>query len=162
MERSIAEGQFSNRRPVWLTAAAGRSRAGDRRWVAAIGLAIAGLILLIYLACNPNRHNFYEHFTWQAAAWLEGQAGIRYPVCSSEGTPTFPGDTCLWVADKDAPYNDFFLDVLPVNGTLHDGDVVSIEARDREVFYTAGLIGSLVVPLPRDIDLNVLQAIATE
>ena len=51
MERSIAEGQFSNRRPAWLTAAAGRSRAGDRRWTAAIGLAIAGLILLIYLAC---------------------------------------------------------------------------------------------------------------
>lgn len=43
---------------------------------------------------------------------------------------------------------------------LRDGDVVSIEARDREVFYTAGLIGTGVFPLPRDIDLDILQAVA--
>lgn len=43
---------------------------------------------------------------------------------------------------------------------LNDGDVVSIESRASDVFYTAGLIGSLVIPLPRDTDLDVLQAIA--
>jgi hypothetical protein len=79
-----------------------------------VGLAIAGFVLLVFLASNPNRHNFYEHFTWQAAAWLEGQAGIRYPVCASTGIPTFEGDVCAWVADEGQPYNDFFLDVLPV------------------------------------------------
>ena len=43
---------------------------------------------------------------------------------------------------------------------LQEGDVISIESRDSEVFYTAGLIGSGVYPLPRNVDVNVLQAIA--
>jgi hypothetical protein len=98
------------------TAESDRSTARDRRWERVIGLAIAGFVVLIYLVTNPNRHNFYEHFTWQAAAWLEGEAGIRYPVCQPSGAPTFQGTTCSWVADEDQPYNDFFLDVLPVYG----------------------------------------------
>jgi protein involved in polysaccharide export with SLBB domain len=44
--------------------------------------------------------------------------------------------------------------------TLQDGDTVSIEARDTEVYYTAGLLGSAQVPLPRDYDLRVIEAIA--
>jgi protein involved in polysaccharide export with SLBB domain len=44
--------------------------------------------------------------------------------------------------------------------TLHDGDTVYIEARDTEVYYTAGLLGAAQVPLPRDYDLRVIEAIA--
>lgn len=44
--------------------------------------------------------------------------------------------------------------------TLYDGDTVFIEARDTEVYYTAGLLGSAQVPLPRDYDLRVIEAIA--
>jgi protein involved in polysaccharide export with SLBB domain len=44
--------------------------------------------------------------------------------------------------------------------TLQDGDTVSIEARDTEVYYTAGLLGSAQIPLPRDYDLRVIEAIA--
>jgi protein involved in polysaccharide export with SLBB domain len=44
--------------------------------------------------------------------------------------------------------------------TLEDGDTVSIEARDTEVYYTAGLLGSAQIPLPRDYDLRVIEAIA--
>jgi hypothetical protein len=91
-----------------------RTAEADRRWERIVGIAIAAFVLLIYLVSNPGRHNFYEHFTWQAAAWLEGQAGIRYPVCPSDGVPMFAGTTCAWLADDDEPYNDFFLDVLPV------------------------------------------------
>jgi protein involved in polysaccharide export with SLBB domain len=43
--------------------------------------------------------------------------------------------------------------------TLDDGDTVSIEARDTEVYYTAGLLGSAQIPLPRDYDLRVIEAI---
>ena len=43
---------------------------------------------------------------------------------------------------------------------LHDGDVLKIEARDTEVFYTAGIIGGAQYPLPRDYDLDVIQAVA--
>lgn len=44
--------------------------------------------------------------------------------------------------------------------TLEDGDTVSIEARDTEVYYTAGLLGSAQIPLPRDYDLRVIEAIS--
>jgi hypothetical protein len=57
------------------------------------------IALLVYTSTHPFR--FYNHFEWQAAAFLEGEAAIRYPV---EATPTSPG-------------NAFFQDVLPVSST---------------------------------------------
>lgn len=48
----------------------------------------------------------------------------------------------------------------PEDVVLHDGDVVFIETREMEFFYTGGLLGGGQFPLPRDFDLNVLEAIA--
>lgn len=44
--------------------------------------------------------------------------------------------------------------------TLHTGDIVVIENRDRDSYYTAGLLRGGEFPLPRDDDLDVMQAIA--
>ncbi|MEM9411392.1 MAG: polysaccharide biosynthesis/export family protein [Planctomycetota bacterium] len=44
--------------------------------------------------------------------------------------------------------------------TLNDGDVIFIEGRKREVFYTGGLIEGGRFPLPRDYEIDVLEAIA--
>lgn len=44
--------------------------------------------------------------------------------------------------------------------TLQDGDIVYIESRDAEVFYTGGLLASGEHMLPRDYDLDALQAMA--
>jgi hypothetical protein len=97
------------------TSSLAAAAAGDR-WERTIGLVIAGFVMLVFLISNPARHNFYEHFTWQAAAWLEGQAGIRYPVCPSSGVPIIDGTPCAWVADEGQPYDDYFQDVLPLSG----------------------------------------------
>jgi hypothetical protein len=43
---------------------------------------------------------------------------------------------------------------------LRDGDIVYIEARDTEFFYTGGLLQGGQWPLPRDYDIDVLGAIA--
>ena len=43
---------------------------------------------------------------------------------------------------------------------LQDGDVVFVESRDAEVFYTGGLLRGGQHPIPRDYDLDVLGAIA--
>jgi len=43
---------------------------------------------------------------------------------------------------------------------LNTGDVVFIESRDAEVYYTGGLIPGGQFPIPRDYDLDVLGAIA--
>ena len=44
--------------------------------------------------------------------------------------------------------------------TLEAGDIVYIPARDREKYYTGGILGGGEFLLPRDYDLNILQAIA--
>jgi hypothetical protein len=68
----------------------------DRRLDVAVGVLLAVVALGIYLATQGER--FYDHFVWQASAFLEGQAAIRYPV---GGSATSYG-------------NAFFQDVLPV------------------------------------------------
>lgn len=44
--------------------------------------------------------------------------------------------------------------------TLYDGDIIFIESRETEVFYTAGLLGGGQYTLPRDYDLCVLEAVS--
>ena len=44
--------------------------------------------------------------------------------------------------------------------TLNDGDVVYIKGRERDVFYTGGLLDGGRFPLPRDYEIDVLEAIA--
>jgi protein involved in polysaccharide export with SLBB domain len=48
----------------------------------------------------------------------------------------------------------------PEDVILEDGDIVFIEAREAEFFFTGGLLPSGVYPLPRDYDLDVVKAIA--
>lgn len=44
--------------------------------------------------------------------------------------------------------------------TLYDGDIVFIESRETEVFYTGGLLGGGQFTLPRDYDVTLTQAIS--
>ena len=44
--------------------------------------------------------------------------------------------------------------------TLEDGDVVFIKGRKKDVFYTGGLLEGGRFPLPRDYDIDVLEAMA--
>ncbi len=68
----------------------------DRRLAVATAVLLVVAAAAVYLVTRTDR--FYDHFVWQAAAWLEGQAAIRYPVQASA--------TSLG--------NWFFQDVLPV------------------------------------------------
>ena len=43
---------------------------------------------------------------------------------------------------------------------LKTGDIIYIEPREKEVFYTAGLLGVGQYPLPRDFDIDILEAIS--
>ena len=43
---------------------------------------------------------------------------------------------------------------------LEDGDIILIEGREREVFYTGGLLGGGEFQLPRDYDLDVIGAMS--
>ena len=50
--------------------------------------------------------------------------------------------------------------VRPDDVVLGTGDVVFLAARDREVFFTGGLLPPGVHPLPRDRDLDVIEAVS--
>lgn len=43
---------------------------------------------------------------------------------------------------------------------LNDGDIIFVRSRETEVFYTGGLLPSGQFPIPRDYDIDVLQAMA--
>lgn len=49
--------------------------------------------------------------------------------------------------------------IRPEDVVLQSGDVVFIEAREADVFFTGGLLPSGEYVLPRDVDLDVVQAI---
>lgn len=48
----------------------------------------------------------------------------------------------------------------PADVVLNDGDIVFIESREIEFFTTGGLIGGGKYPIPRDHDLDIMEAIA--
>jgi hypothetical protein len=91
VDRSVAQGS-----PNDPEAAAPRPVRLDRRLDLVVGVLLVVVALGIYLATHTDR--FYNHFVWQASAFLEGQAAIRYPVSST----------------ADSLGNAFFQDVLPV------------------------------------------------
>lgn len=43
---------------------------------------------------------------------------------------------------------------------LRDGDIVYVDSRETDVYYTGGLLGGGEFPLPRDYDLDVLAAVS--
>ncbi|MCU0483197.1 MAG: hypothetical protein MUC54_02830, partial [Chloroflexi bacterium] len=86
MDRSIAQGTAPT--------AGARLLPTDRaaRLTVLVGIAVALAMLALYVLTRPSWQNLYDHFLWQASAWLEGQAHIRYPV---EATASGPGNAVL-------------------------------------------------------------------
>jgi hypothetical protein len=85
-----------------------QERSNDSRLLsAAIGLVLVLIALVVYAHTKPFR--YYDHFEWQAQAFLEGQTAIRYPV----------------EASGDSPGNAFFNDVrqVPSNDGVPRGDI---------------------------------------
>lgn len=48
----------------------------------------------------------------------------------------------------------------PEDVVLHDGDILYIEPRRDEYFYVGGLLPGGQIPIPRDEDLDILEAVA--
>ena len=63
-----------------------------------VGLLIALGALAVYGLSNPVHFNQYNHFAWQADAFLNGRAWIPFPQAATETTPA----------------NDYFQDVYPL------------------------------------------------
>ncbi|HWA98090.1 MAG TPA: polysaccharide biosynthesis/export family protein, partial [Pirellulales bacterium] len=81
----------------------------------------------------------------------DAQALIASEVSEDQDVIRIP----LRIGPNDAPVTLNEEDII-----LATGDIVFIETRDREVFYTGGLLVGKEQMLPRDYDLDVLGAIA--
>ncbi len=80
MDRSVAQGRPTDPTPGYPS---GSSSA--RLLAILVGAGLVVVALAIYRATWTER--YYDHFLWQAAAFLEGQAAIRYPVLPTDGSP---------------------------------------------------------------------------
>ncbi len=90
-------------------------------------------------------------FGQQSAAWAAGMGGI-------EIGDSLDGRHIIRIPVRLGPGER--TDITESDIILEDGDIVFIESRDTEVFYTGGLLGGGQYTLPRDYDLDVLAAIA--
>lgn len=72
--------------------------------------------------------------------------------------PPPPEDTAILIPLRVKP--GVIPNIRPQDVLLKDGDIIYIESRDREVYYTGGLLGGGEHPLPRDYDLDVLAAMS--
>ena len=80
-----------------LAGVTGRLRRGfDGLDVAHIGLFFVTVALGIYVFSHPTRSGLYDHFVWQADAYLHGRFAIAYPLTDGPHT------------------NVYFQDVMPV------------------------------------------------
>ncbi|HVL53049.1 MAG TPA: hypothetical protein VM344_02170, partial [Vitreimonas sp.] len=92
MQRRVAQGHPPDG-PAQRTSEPGD--AGSRRLLAVVGgLALGSLALFAYFYGDELAQRAYNHFVWQALAFLDGRAAIDYPAAG----------------------NEFFQDVLPVEG----------------------------------------------
>ncbi len=95
MHRSISQGPLPDAGGAPFAVAAPGSRA-----VVVVGLGLVLACLVLYQLTRPAYQTIYNHFAWQAEAWLQGQSAIRYPVAGS----------------TDGTGNAYFNDVIPVVG----------------------------------------------
>ena len=54
-------------------------------WLVGLGLVLVAFVL--YWVSNPEHYNFYNHFVWQADAFLHGRAWFPYPVLAGGDLP---------------------------------------------------------------------------
>jgi hypothetical protein len=93
VDRSIAEGPPPDPGVALFDTAAPRARTA-----LAVGLGIVLTCLVLYQLTRPAHQVIYNHFAWQAQAWLDGHFSIEYPVAPSAA----------------GPGNDYFNDVAAV------------------------------------------------
>ncbi len=97
VDRSIAEG------PVAAPIPAPRN---GRAAAILVGVLLAAAAFLVYWWSNPVHWNQYNHFVWQADAFLHGRAWFPYPVPSG----------------AELPQNDYLQDVYPLRDAAGDPD----------------------------------------
>lgn len=118
----------------------------------------------------PRPWSASEHSGWSATppmpvtdqmppmATPDPRTDLSWPAMLSNFEPTIDNPNVVKIPVRLGPgeYPRFSEQDI----TLYDGDIVFIESRETEVFYTGGLLGGGQYTLPRDYDLRVLEAVS--
>jgi len=91
--------------------------------------------------------------------FFEGPQPGTEPIQTPMGQILTPNPNVTRIPLRRGPYTPP-VEIKENDIILNNGDVVYIESREAEVFYTGGLIKGGQFPIPRDYDLDVLGAIA--
>jgi hypothetical protein len=143
VERSIAQGPSPDARATRPSAV----RPGTSATVV-IGLAIATLLLGIYVLSNPERGSYYNHFVWQAEAFLGGRAAIRYPVFdgpAGRGNDLFQ-DVVLTIGPHDEPSGYALLPFPPLPAVVLV-PFVAVWGLATDAQLVAAILGALDVAI---------------
>jgi protein involved in polysaccharide export with SLBB domain len=99
----------------------------------------------------PPQQQFQPQQQWQRpACWANAKQIARGNYCNQQNSTRIP-----LRLEKYETISFCEKDII-----LEDGDIVFIGSRDNELFYTGGLLGGGEYSLPRDRDLDILEAIA--
>ncbi|WP_165700473.1 polysaccharide biosynthesis/export family protein [Alienimonas californiensis] len=93
----------------------------------------------IAAATMPCAENGFPPFPLLGRSTMGGPHVLRIPVRLTPGCPV--------------PFTE-------EDVTLYDGDIVFVEHREPDVFYTGGLLGGGQYQLPQNYDIDVLEALA--
>lgn len=107
-------------------------------------------------------------------AAIQPQASVVGPIAPPEvapGSDPFLAEPMVLDGVPGSPCPALRIPMRSLNGLLppdlreedvilHEGDIVFIESRDAEVFYTGGLLPAGQHRIPRDYDLDLLQAMS--
>ncbi|MFO0805470.1 MAG: polysaccharide biosynthesis/export family protein [Gemmataceae bacterium] len=88
----------------------------------------------------------------------EGRAALKDQLGPGKPAPAGPG-SCVTRIPLRLPAGAAPC-VRPEEVVLHTGDVVYLAARDQEVFFTGGLLPAGIHSVPRDRDLDVIEAVS--
>lgn len=104
---------------------------------------------IIFRAGEPGTSATYDSMIAQLGGGV-GPYGAQIPLPNNPNATRIP---LRFYPDHPPQFTE--ADII-----LHEGDIVYIPSREREKFYTGGVLGGGVHLLPRDYDLTILQAIA--
>lgn len=93
----------------------------------------------------------------------DGQMPARYPIAAEMLPIEIDSSTLNGPGVVKIPLKIFPGNPPPISQEdiiLQDGDIVYVESRETDFFYTAGLLGGGQYVLPRDYDIDVVDAIA--
>jgi hypothetical protein len=105
-----------------------------------IGIGLVLGALFVYTVTSPTR--YYDHFEWQAEAFLEGKAAIRYPVPPTADSPgnAFFNDVRIVPSDDGVPRGDIPFPPLPAVLLLPFVAAWGHATDGRQVFAIVGAI----------------------